>query len=313
MLGLFLTTTSLPMRYFLRSLAIVASIGFASSASPVSAQRLRPRDVDTLPSRPADAVVSYGSDSLLLGELRLPKGRGPFPLVVVIHGGCWTRGFATRQNTAAVASALVDDGMATWNVEYRQAGDPGGGWPNSFLDIAAAVDYARTLATRFPVDTSHVVVIGHSAGAHLALWAAARHTLPASSVVRGGNPLRVRAAVAIDGPGDLAGLVGRDAQICGKPVIAPFMGGAPIEVPARYAEGSPIARLPFGAAQYLVSAAVLTADEATAYKAAATRAGDQVTLLDAPDGGHFGVIAPGTRFWPPVAAFIRQAVGVERR
>lgn len=301
------------MRYVLPTVVLAALASFLINASTATAQRLRPRDVDTLPSRAPDAVVSYGSDSLQLGELRLPKGRGPFPLVVVIHGGCWTRGFATRQNTAAVASALADDGMATWNVEYRQAGDPGGGWPNSYLDIAAAVDYARTLATRYPIDTNHVVVIGHSAGAHLALWAAARHTLPANSVVRGGSPLRVRAAVAIDGPGDLAGLVGRDAQICGKPVIAPFMGGAPSDVPARYAEGSPLARLPFGTAQYLVSATVLTADEAAAYKAAATRAGDQVTLLDAPEGGHFGVIAPGTRFWPPVAAFIRQAVGVERR
>ncbi len=300
------------MRYTLPTavLAVLASVFV--DATTATAQRLRPRDVDTLPSRAPDAVVSYGSDSLQVGELRLPKGQGPFPLVVVIHGGCWTRGFATRRNTAAVASALVDDGVATWNVEYRQAGDPGGGWPNSYLDIASAVDHARTLATRYPIDTSHVVVIGHSAGAHLALWAAARHTLPASSVVRGGSPLRVRAAVAIDGPGDLAGLVGRDAQICGRPVIAPFMGGTPSEVATRYTEGSPLARLPFGAAQYLVSATVLTASEAEAYKAAAQRAGDSVTLLDAPEGGHFGVIAPGTRFWPPVAALIKQAVGIRR-
>lgn len=296
------------MRHALPAVVIAVLASLLTDASTAAAQRLRPRDVDTLPSRAPDAVLSYGADSLQVGELRLPKGQGPFPLVVVIHGGCWTRGFATRRNTAAVASALVDDGVATWNVEYRQAGDPGGGWPNSYLDIASAVDHARSLATRYPIDTSHVVVIGHSAGAHLALWAAARHTLPTSSVVRGVTPLRVRAAVAIDGPGDLAGLVGRDAAICGKPVIAPFMGGTPSEVAARYADGSPLARLPFGAAQYLVSATVLTADEAKAYQAAAQRAGDKVTLLDAPEGGHFGVIAPGTRFWPPVAAFIRQAV-----
>lgn len=300
------------MRYALPTVVFASLASLLIGASTAKAQRLRPRDVDTLPSRTPDAVVSYGTDSLQVGELRLPKGQGPFPLVVVIHGGCWTRGFATRRNTAAVASALVDDGMATWNVEYRQAGDPGGGWPNSYRDIASAVDHARTLATRYPIDTSHVVVIGHSAGAHLALWAAARHTLPASSVVRGDNPLRVHAAVAIDGPGDLAGLVGRDAEICGRPVIAPFMGGTPSEVSARYAEGSPLARLPFGAAQYLVSATVLTADEAKAYQSAAQRAGDRVTLLDAPEGGHFGVIAPGTRFWPPVAAFIRQAAGLHR-
>lgn len=283
------------------------------TASSAFAQRLGPRDVDTLPSRPPQLRTSYGADSLQFGELRLPNGSGPFPLAIVIHGGCWTKGFAALKNTAAVASALLDDGIATWNVEYRQMGDPGAGWPNTFLDIGAGVDYVRTLAARYPLDLSRVVVVGHSAGAHLALWAAGRPHLVAHSPVRGQNPLAVRAAVAIDGPGDLESLIGPDARICGKPVIVPLIGGTPGVVPERYRDASPKEMLPLGVRQYLVSAAVLTATDAHAYETAARAAGDSATVLIVTAGGHFGVIAPGTPFWPPVHEFIRRAFGLPTR
>lgn len=195
-------------------------------------------------------------------------------MAIVIHGGCWKKGFATLKNTAAVASALLDDGIATWNIEYRQMGDPGAGWPNTFLDIGAGVDYVRTLATQYPLDVSRVVVLGHSAGAHFALWAAGRSRLVAGSPVRGKNPLAVRAAVAIDGPGDLASFVGPDASVCGSPVVAPLMGGTPAGVPERYHDASPQEMLPLGVPQYLVSAAVLTATDAHSYEAAAQAKGD---------------------------------------
>ncbi len=156
-------------------------------------------------------------------------------------------------------------------------------------------------------------MIGHSAGAHLALWGAGRPHLAAKSSVRGQNPLVVRAAVAIDGPGDLGSLVGPDARICGKPVIAPFMGGTPAEVPDRYRDGSPKAMLPLGARQYLVSAAVLTLADAQAYQTAARARGDSAAVLNVTTGGHFGVIAPGTPFWPPVHQLIREAFGLPRQ
>lgn len=282
-------------------------------ASSASAQRLGPRDVDTLPSRPPQLRASYGADSLQFGELRLPPGAGPFPLAIVIHGGCWTKGFATLKNTAAVASALLDDGIATWNIEYRQMGDPGAGWPNTFLDVGAGVDYARALAAKYPLDLSRVVIVGHSSGAHLALWAAGRPHLVGNSAVRGQNPLAVRSAVAIDGPGDLASLVGPDADICGKPVIAPLMGGTPSVVPERYHEGSAKEMLPLGVRQYLISAAVLSATDAHAYEAAALAAGDSATVSIVIGGGHFGVIAPGTPFWAPVHEVIRRAFGMPNR
>ena len=276
-------------------------------------RRLGPRDIDTLPSRPPQLRTAYGADSLQFGELRLPSGPGRFPVAVLIHGGCWTKGFATLRNTAAVASALLDDGIATWNIEYRQMGDPGAGWPNTFTDVGAGIDYLRTLAAKYPLDLGNVAVIGHSAGAHLALWAAGRRHLTTQSIVRGPNPLAVRAAVAIDGPGDLGSLVGPDAKICGKPVIAPLMGGTPDEVPERYREASPKAMLPLGVRQYLVAAAVLALPDAQAYETAARARGDSARVLSVTSGGHFGVIAPGTPFWRPVHEFIREAFGLPRR
>ena len=155
------------------ALAVVLTLG---AALPV-AQRLSPADVNRLPSKPADARISYGPDPLQFGELRLPRGTGPFPLAVVIHGGCWVSEVATLQNTAALADALRDAGIATWNIEYRRVDNPGGGWPGTFTDVADAVDLVRVIAREHPIDLSRVVTIGHSAGAHLALWAAARGRL----------------------------------------------------------------------------------------------------------------------------------------
>jgi len=179
--------------------------------------------------------------------------------------------------------------------------------------VGAAVDYVRTLAARYPLDLSRVVLVGHSAGAHLVLWAAGRPHLASGSSVRGQDPLAVRAAVAIDGPGDLGSLVGPDARICGKPVIAPLMGGTPAEVPGRYRDASPKEMLPLGVRQYLVSAAVLSLGDAHAYETEARARGDSVIVLSVTTGGHFGVIAPGTPFWTPVHQFIRQAFGMPER
>jgi len=161
------------------------------------------------------SIDSYGSDTLQVGELRLPTGKGPFPVAVIIHGGCWTKGVATRTYMSPLATSLTAKGVATWNIEYRQLGDKGGGWPGSYNDWANGTDHLRALAQRFPLDISRVIVLGHSAGASAALWVAARGKLPPTSPIRGGDPLRVLAAVAIDGPGDLAGFIGRDSKICG--------------------------------------------------------------------------------------------------
>lgn len=280
---------------------IIAGAVFAAMPG---AQRLGPRDVDRLPSRPADARVNYAtSDALQFGELRLPKGRGPFPVAIVIHGGCWVSKFATLQNTAAFADALRDAGVATWNVEYRRLDNPGGGWPGTFADVAAAVDYVVILAKPHDLDLSRVVVVGHSAGAHLALWVAARSRLPSSSPLYQKAPLRVRGAVALGGPGDLRDFTTYASNICGAPVIEQLLGGTPQTVPDRYAQASPAELLPFGTRQVLIVGTedgVMSLRARDAYVAAATKAGDRAESVVVAGAGHFETIAPTSPAWPIV-------------
>jgi len=278
-------------------------------AAPMPGPPLGPKDIDKLPASAPTATVHYGAAPLQYGELRLPAGKGPFPVAVVIHGGCWTKGYATARNTAALASALTQAGVATWNIEYRQVGDAGGGWPGTYQDWAAATDHLRTLAKKHRLDLSRVVVVGHSAGAHAALWLAGRPRLPTSSEIRGARPLQLRAVVAIDGPADLLDALAIDAQICGRPVIVPLMGGSPAEQPTRFAHGSPAQLLPLGVPQYLVQSSVLRPEHAEAYRVRAEKLGDKVRVLSLPGRMHFNMIAPTDPTFTVVQGAVLEAVG----
>lgn len=283
----------------------VVFVGIALSAmlAAQTGARLRPRDVDGLPSRPADARVAYGEDPLQFGELRLPPGSGPFPVAIVIHGGCWVSRFATLQNTAALADALRDAGVATWNVEYRRLDSQGGGWPGTFADVGAAADHVRTLAASHPLDLSRVVSVGHSAGAHLALWLAARSKLPPSSVLHRPSPLKLVGVVALGGPGDLRDFTTYARNICGGPVVEQLLGGSPQTMADRYDQASPLSLLPLNTPQVLVVGAddgVMPKRSRDAYVAAARAAGDSAEVVVVPDAGHFEVIAPTTPAWSTV-------------
>ena len=274
-----------------------AILPYAVGSTSLPAQNMVSREVDALPASAPTLVAAYGSDPHQVGELRLPPGKGPFPVVEIVHGGCWTKGFATRKNTAALASALTSMGYATWNIEYRQIGDKGAGWPGTFKDWGAATDYLRVLAQSQPINLGRVAVVGHSAGAHAALWIASRGSLPPASDIGSEHPLPISVAVAIDGPGDLASFVGYDSEVCGKPVIAVLIGGRPKEQPGRYRLASPIDNLPSPAREYLISSKVLTTDDAEHYRARASSKGQRVSVLNVKQGGHFEIITPGSAVW----------------
>lgn len=259
-----------------------------------------PPELHALPSTTPTLVQAYGPAPQQFGQLRLPSGAGPFPVVIVIHGGCWTKGYETADGLAPLASALTADGYATWNIEYRQVGDPGGGWPGEFQDWGAATDYLRELARTQPLDLSRVTVLGHSAGAHAALWLTIRHNLPADSEIRGADPLPIQAAVAIDGPGDLRTLYGADTEICGKPILTPLFGGTPAEQPERYRQTNPIEWLPSGVPTVLIASSVLTPEAADAYQATASDKGEAVSVVQLEHAGHFNMLAPDQPSWKQV-------------
>jgi len=148
--------------------AVLSSVLFVSlpgAAADASRPRLMtPQELTAVPARPADMRVEYGPDSNQFGELRLPAGSGPHPVVALIHGGCFKAAYASLRDLAPTGDALKAQGIATWNVEYRRLGQPGGGWPGTYQDVGHAVDQLRALAETYRPDLNRVVIVGHSAG-----------------------------------------------------------------------------------------------------------------------------------------------------
>lgn len=174
----------------------------------------------------------------------------------------------------------------------------GGGWPGTYQDWAAAVDYLPTLAKSQPIRADDVVTVGHSAGAPAAIWLASRVKIPASSEVRGSSPLPIRGAIDLDGPADLQPYVGLDAQICGQPIVTRLMGGTPNEQPLRFAQVTPSMLDSAGVPQLLVASQVLPVAFADAFQDKINRTGSKlVAVLPVKDGGHFDIIAPGSAVW----------------
>src|SRR2546427_6036545 len=125
-------------------------------------------DILTLPPPPADARLAYGADPNQFGDLRLPNTKGPSPSVRNIHGG-FGRSQYDLAHAGHVCAALTAKGLATWNLEYRRVGNPGGGWPGTFEDIRNGHRFLPQIAKRYNLDPARVLVMGHSAGGQLAL------------------------------------------------------------------------------------------------------------------------------------------------
>lgn len=271
---------------------------------------MRVPEVLALPVSPADARISYGPDSLQFGELRLPKNqKGPFPVVVIIHGGCWLAAYDLHLMDA-MATRLAGQGYATWNLEYRRVGDPGGAWPNTFLDVAKGVNHLRQIAGQYQLDLKHVVVTGHSAGGHLALWLAAQDQLPADSDLALPDPLPLAGVVSLAGIVDPASYLVREGQSCGTSVDE-LIGGLPENMPERYRQASPLQMAPLGTAQILINGVedpIVLLTHIMPYYLKAKAEKDRIRLKKVKNAGHFEVIAPGSVAWPAVEAAIRRLI-----
>jgi acetyl esterase/lipase len=174
------------------------SLAVAALFAAVPIARAEPIDLATykaLPRPAPTAVLSYGNMATQAVDVFRPEGVGPFPVVVLIHGGCWRDlPGAGREQLRHLGADLARRGIATWSIGYRRADETGGGYPGTFEDVATAVDRLRDDAARYDLDLTRTILLGHSAGGHLALWAAARHRLPAESPLRRAEPFPVGAA-----------------------------------------------------------------------------------------------------------------------
>jgi acetyl esterase/lipase len=222
-------------------------------------------------TRPS-ARIRYGSEHRdQRAEVWLPKTDGPHLVAVVLHGGWWRANWRrTLLSTRPIARDLARNGYATYNVEYRRVGD-GGGWPQTFDDVLAAIDAVGD------VD----LVVGHSAGGHLALYAAAERP--------------VKAVVALAAPSDL--------EADDEPAVTELMGGTAAEHPDRYAAANPIRRVPLGKPTLLVHG---TRDDVVPLARSrdyAGAAGAEATLVE-PACDHRAVIDPRHEAWRAVVGWL---------
>ena len=242
-----------------------------------------------LPPVPHDLREPYGADTHQFADLRVPSGRGPFPVVVMIHGGFWRAAY-DLEHVGHLCAALKARGLATWSLEYRRIGNRGGGWPGTFDDVSAAFDRLATLRG-FALQLEKIIVAGHSAGGHLALWLAAQK--------RG----RVRGVVSLAGVSDLRRAW--DLRLSGG-VVEQLLGGRPDKVPDRFRSASPIERLPLGVPQRIVHG---TRDDIVPFDLSrryVEKAGSEAKLVPLDGAGHFELIDPRTREWTVVQEQILQ-------
>jgi acetyl esterase/lipase len=223
-------------------------------------------------------------------QLGDPEGK---IVAVFIHGGFWRARYGA-ETIAPLAAACARLGHWAWNIEYPRVGMPGGGWPGTALAVRAAITAAVAAAADRPV-----MLVGHSAGGHLALWGAGEAAGSVSAVISLAGVCDLESATA--------GRLGDDAVVA-------FLGGEP--GPELYAAASPIARLPLGVPALLIHGDAddsVPITQSRAYLAAARAAGDRCELHELSGGDHFEPIDAAGRAWPIIAARVAElARGADR-
>lgn len=285
---------------------LVNFAGAAASAQSLSSQSAPTDLVATLdrPQQTRAKHLAYGQEPYQFGELWLPKGSGPFPVMIMIHGGCWQASLPGLELMSPLAKDMQQSGFAVWNIEYRRLGHDAGGYPGTFLDIADGVDHLRKIATAYKLDLSHVIVVGHSAGGHLALWAAGRNKLAHASKLYRPDPLPLSYVVTLAGIDDLKSYHDHGPSACGGPhTIEELVSSAERPHEDAYADTSPAALLPLHVRQLMVSGMrdpIVPDTFGADYAALAKAKGDKVEVLDIRDAGHFELIDPTSSAWKQI-------------
>ncbi len=254
-----------------------------------------------LATDPAPFRIPYGRDPNQFGDLYLPAGAGPHPVAVFIHGGYWRARYDIgNAGGGHVGWGMAAAGYAAWCLEYRRSGNPGGGWPGTFHDIAAGIAHLRALAGPHALDLARVTLIGHSAGGHLALWYAGARRVPTGSGIAVHDWLPAARVVALAPVSDLRA---SSAARASNSAADEFLGGTPHGAPDRFDCASPMALLPLGVKTRVLHGALDSSvpyDMSEAYVAAARAAGDDIALTRLEGMEHFEVIDPKSEAWPAV-------------
>jgi acetyl esterase/lipase len=284
----------------------------APAASPAPA---KPRTLEQYmaQSGPAPTTrIAYGRAPSQYVELFVPAGPGPFPVVVLIHGGCWTSSLGGLVQMRDLAGALTAKGAAVLNVEYRRLDEAGGGYPGTYQDVNAALDVLARQAVTRRLDTGRIVAVGHSAGGHLVQWLAGRDRIPASSPVRAAHALPVREIVSLGGLGDLRRDAAQIASACDVDV-ADLTGAPSPGRPDPFSDTSGAELLPNGSHTVLINGELDRVSPpalGAAYAARARKAGDRAEAVVLPGAGHFDEVSTASPAWRTILPIILKPLGL---
>lgn len=256
------------------------------------------------------AKFAYGSAPSQYAELFRPAGAGPFPVAVLVHGGCWTVDYGAIAQLRNLAGALAAQGIAVWNVEYRRVDEPGGG----YQDIDAALDLLGMQAEREHLDLGRIVAIGHSAGGQLVQWIAGRERIPASSPLFRMRPLPVREIISLGGLADLRNERALIKSSCGRDTVE--LAGTPSAArPDVFADTNAAELMPNGSRTVLINGefdTVAPPRVAHAYAARARAAGDVASVVILPGASHYDEVAASSSSFKLVLPVIRTALGMAK-
>jgi acetyl esterase/lipase len=248
----------------------------------------------------------YGSLEDQVGDLFLPARPRP-PVVCLLHGGFWRMPYGRDQMTA-IAQDLANRGYAVWNLEYRRLGSPTGGWPGTCDDVISGIEYLTSLTNDgIDLDLKRVVIIGHSAGGHLALWSTAQQQGNRNSKVT--HRILIKAVV---GEAPVADLKCAYEMGVGGGAVAELLGATLTDQPRLYYAASPITLLPLGVPQFIIHGTadnVVPIEISYAYTNAARAAGDQIELLELSGVGHMEFLDPSSAAHHAVCDWLVRILG----
>jgi acetyl esterase/lipase len=259
-------------------------------------------DILSRPQPPPDDRLPYGADSNQFLDVRIPHAKGPHAVLLNIHGGYW-RAKYDLAHAGQLCEALRAAGIATFNLEYRRVGNAGGGWPGTFEDVRAAYRFILQQPSRFNLVADRLVVMGHSAGAQLALCLAAHETARETMI-----PSAISLAGVVDLKKAFTLHLSHDA-------VAEFLGGTPEAVPDHYREADPMQLSIPRARQWLIHGVeddTVPPQFSRDYVATKKKAGEAAEILEIPKASHFDLIDPASKAFEQVKNVVLDSVGVRR-